>query len=69
MTYDMNEPKEVAERMGIETYIEEISDWFHNTTEVTCKKIIILVYSFYKKAIRKLMFFYLCYNIFGDYYD
>ena len=34
----MNEPKEVAERMGIETYIEEISDWFHNTTEVTCKK-------------------------------
>lgn len=38
MTYDMDAQNEVVERLGIEKYLNEFSDWFDEHTDGTCKR-------------------------------
>ena len=38
ITYDMDGQKKVAERIGIEEYIEQFKVWFESNTTGTCEK-------------------------------
>lgn len=38
MTYDMDAQNKIAERYGIEAYLDEFSDWFAEHTDGTCKR-------------------------------
>ena len=37
MTYDLDEQKEYAKKIGIDAYLEEFKEWFANNTDGTCK--------------------------------
>ena len=36
MSYDLDEQKKVAEKIGIDAYIEEFKTWFNNNTSGNC---------------------------------
>lgn len=36
--YDLEEQREYANEVGMTTYIEEFSEWFHTNTTGNCKK-------------------------------
>lgn len=38
MAYDMDAQNEVVERLGIEKYLNEFSDWFDEHTDGTCNR-------------------------------
>lgn len=38
ITYDLDGQKQIAERIGIESYLEQFSTWFKTNTTGTCKK-------------------------------
>lgn len=38
MTFDMDAQNKIAERYGIETYLDEFSDWFAEYTNGTCER-------------------------------
>lgn len=38
MTYDMNAQNKIAERYGIEAYLEDFSDWFDEHTDGACRR-------------------------------
>lgn len=38
MTYDMDAQNKIAERYGIEAYLEDFSDWFDEHTDGACQR-------------------------------
>lgn len=38
ISYNLDEQKEVAEQIGVDSYLDEFSTWFQNNTTGTCSK-------------------------------